>query len=178
MKEKEIGCLKVNKLGSKLLRGLRHKIGLIFTYLQSLCFRCCYCLVAQSCPTLCNPMDCSTPGLPVPPHLPEFAQIHVHCISDAIQPSHPLTPSSSALNLSQHQGFFSMSHLFTSDDQKYWSFSISPSSEYSALISLKIDLFHPLAVQVTFRSLLQHHSSKASIIWHSVFFTVQLSQLL
>ena len=59
--------------------------------------------VAQSCPALCNPMDCSMPGLPVPHHLPEFAQVHVHCISDAIQPSHPLTFSSpSALSLSQY----------------------------------------------------------------------------
>ena len=72
-----------------------------------------------------------------------------------------------------------MSHLFTSDDQKYWSFSfcISPSSEYSGLISLKIDWFDLLAVQGTFRSLFQHHSSKASILWHSTFFTVKLSQL-
>ena len=101
MKEKEIGHLKVNKLGSELLRGLRHKTGSIFTYLQSLCF-CCCCSVAQSCPTLCDPMDCSTPGLPGPHHLPEFAQIHVHCIGDAIQPSHPLTPSPSALNLFRH----------------------------------------------------------------------------
>ena len=69
-------------------------------------YNCCCCSVAQSCPTLCNPMDCSTPGLSVP-HLPKFAQVHVHCISDAIQPSYPLTPSSdSALNLSQHQGLF------------------------------------------------------------------------
>ena len=66
---------------------------------------CCCCSVTQSYSTLCNPMDCSTPGLPVPHHLPEFAQVHVHCISDAIQPSHPPTPSPpSALNLSQHQG--------------------------------------------------------------------------
>ena len=66
--------------------------------------RCC-CSVTQSCSTLCNPMDCSTSGLPVPHHLPEFAQVHVHCINDAIQPSHPLMPSApSALNLSQHQG--------------------------------------------------------------------------
>ena len=63
------------------------------------------CLVVHSCLTLCNPMDCSMPGLSVPHHLPKFAQVHVHCISDAFQPSHPLTPSSaSALNLHQHQG--------------------------------------------------------------------------
>ena len=68
----------------------------------------CGCSVAQSCPTLFNPMDCSTPGLPVPHHLLKFAQVHVHCIGDAIQPSLPLMPSSpSALNLSQHQRLFS-----------------------------------------------------------------------
>ena len=68
---------------------------------------CKNCSVVQSYPTLCNPRDCSTPGLPVPHHLPEFAQVHVHCIGDAIQPSHPLIPSSpSAFNLSQHQGLF------------------------------------------------------------------------
>ena len=69
--------------------------------------------VTQLCPTLRDPMDCSMPGLPVPHHLIEFAQVHVHCIGDAVQPSHPLMPSSpSSLNLSQHQG-----HLFASDDQ-------------------------------------------------------------
>ena len=73
--------------------------------------------LAQSCPTLCDPMDCSTPGLPVPHHLPKFAQVHVHRIGDAIQPSHLLVPSTpSALNLSQDQGFFqlvSCSHQMT-----------------------------------------------------------------
>ena len=65
----------------------------------------CCCLVTQSRLTLCDSMDCSTPGLPVPHHLPKFAQVHVHCISDAIQPSHPLMPSSpSSLSLSQHWG--------------------------------------------------------------------------
>ena len=63
--------------------------------------------VAQSCPTLCDPMDCSMPGLPVHHQLPEFTQTHVHQVSDAIQPSHPLSsPSSLAFNLSQHQGLF------------------------------------------------------------------------
>ena len=67
----------------------------------------CCCSVAQLCPALCNTMDCSMPGLPSPHHLLQFAQVHVPYISDAIQPSHPLTPSSpSALNLSQHQGLF------------------------------------------------------------------------
>ena len=73
---------------------------------KQLCCGCCW-LVAQSCLTLCDPMDCSSPGLLVPHHLPKLAQIHVHCISDATQPSHPLLPSlPSALNLSQHQGLF------------------------------------------------------------------------
>ena len=67
----------------------------------------CCCSVPQSCPTLCNSIDYSMPGLSVPHHLPKFAQVHVHCIDDAIQPSHPLTPSSSsAFSLSQHQGLF------------------------------------------------------------------------
>ena len=69
-------------------------------------WKTCCCSVTQAYPTLCDPVDCSTPGLPVPHHLPRFAQVHVHCIGDAVQTSHPLTPSSpSALNLSQHQGF-------------------------------------------------------------------------
>ena len=71
-----------------------------------MCYICMCCSVTQSYPTLCDPMDCITPGLPVPHQHPKFAQVHVHCISSAIQPSHPLTPSSYALNLSQHQGLF------------------------------------------------------------------------
>ena len=76
----------------------------VFLHLHHL--NCGCCSVAQSCLILCNPMDCSMPGLPVPHHFPEFAQVHVHCIGDAVQPSHPLMPSSSALDLSQHQGLF------------------------------------------------------------------------
>ena len=86
---------------------------------------CCCCSVVQSCPTLCDPTDCSTPGLPILHRLPEFAQFHVHCISDAVQLSHPPMPSSpSALNLSQHQGFSNKSsvHIRCS---KSWSFSFS-----------------------------------------------------
>ena len=67
----------------------------------------CCCSVTQSCPTLCDPTDCSTPGLPVHRQLLQFAQVHVHCTGDAIQLSHPLMPSSpSALNLTQHRGVF------------------------------------------------------------------------
>ena len=138
-----------------------------------------FCSVAKSCPTLHGPMDCSTPVFPVPQHLVEFAQVHVHCIGDAIQPSHSLSPSSpSVLNLSQHQGFCNEFALCIRWP-KYWSFSFSicPSSEYSVFISLKIDWFDLLAVQETLKNLLQHHSSKASILWCSAFFTVQLSHL-
>ena len=94
----------------------------------------------QSCPTLCNPMDCSTPGFPVHHQLLEPAQTRVHQVGDAIQPSHPLlSPSPAAFCLSQHQGFFqwvsSLHHV-----AKYWSFSfnISPSNEYSGLIPLAL----------------------------------------
>jgi len=136
-----------------------------------------FSLVTQSRPTLCNPMDCSMPGLPVHHQLLEFTQIHVHWVRDAIQPSHPLLfPSPPAFNLSHHQGLFQwVSSLLRWP--KYWSFSfsISPSNEYSGLISFRMDWLDLLAVQGTLKSLLQHHSLKASILWHSAFFMVQLS---
>ena len=98
-------------------------------------------------------MDCRTPGLPVPHHLPEFAQVHVHCISDAVQLSLPLTPSPFTLNLSQHQELFQVSHPFTSDDQNTGASAsasgLPVNSEYSGFISLKVDWFDLLAVQVT-----------------------------
>ena len=122
-------------------------------------------------------MDCRTPGFPVLHHLPEFAQTHVHWVSDAIQPSHPLLPPYPfAFNLSQHQAFSSLLALHIRWS-KYSSFSISPSNEYSGLISLRIARFN-LAVQGTLKSLLQHHSSKALILQHSTFFMVQLSYML
>ena len=130
--------------------------------------------VAQLCPTLCNPMNHSTPGLPVHHQLPEFTQTHVHRVSDAIQPSHPLSsPSPSAPNPSQHQSLFHESSL-RMRWPKYWSFSfsISPSNEYSGLISFRMNWLDLLAVQGTLKSLLQHHSSKASILLHSAFFIV------
>ena len=138
---------------------------------------CKFSSVVQSCPTLCDPMNCSTPGIPVHYQLPEPAQIHAHGVGDAIQPSHPLSsPSPPAFNLSQHQVFFKESVLHIKWP-KYWSFSfsISPSNEYSGLISFRIDWFDLLAVQGTLKSLLQHHSSKASILQHSAVFVVQLS---
>ena len=132
----------------------------------------CGCSVAQSCPTLCNPMDCNTPGFSVIHHLPEFAQTHAHLFSDAIQPFHPLSSPSLAFSLSQHQGFSSESVLHIRWP-KYW--SISPSNEYSGLISFRMDWLDSLAVQGTLKSLFQHLSSKASIPQHSAFFIVQLS---
>ena len=123
--------------------------------------------VAQSCPTLCNPMDCSMPGLPVHHQLLELTQTHVHRIGDAIQPSHPLSsPSPLAFHLSQHQGLFSNESALRIRWPKYWSFSfsISPSNEYSGRISFRMDWFDLLAVQGTLKSLLQHHSIKASVL--------------
>ena len=132
--------------------------------------------VTQSCPTLCDPMGCSTPGLPVHYQLLEFTQTHVHRVGDAIQPFHPLSsPSPPAFNLLQHQGLFqrvSSSHQVA----KYWSFSfnISPSNEHSGQISFRMESFD-IAVQGTLKSLLQHHSLKASIFQCSAFFMVHLS---
>ena len=133
------------------------------------------CSVAQSCPTLCDPMGCSTPGFPVLHHLPEFAQTHVHWVSNAIQPSHPLlSPSPPVFNLSQQQSLFQWVGS-SIRWPKYWSFSISLSNQYSGLISFRIDWFDLLAVQETLKSLLQHHNLKVSILWHSPVFMVQLS---
>ena len=130
-----------------------------------------------SCVWLCDLMDCSKPGLPVHQQLPEFTQTHVHWVGDAIQPSHPLlSPSPPTFHLSQHQGLFKWvsSYIMWPKD---WSFSlsISRSSEYSGLISFRMDWLDLLAVQGTLKNLLQHHSSKASILRFSAFFIVQLS---
>ena len=126
--------------------------------------------VAQLCPTLRDPMNCSTPGLPAHHQLPEFTQTHMHQVSDAIQPSQPLSsPSPPAPNPSQS--------TLRMRWPKYWSFcfSIIPSKEIPGLISFRMDWLDLLAVQGTLKGLLQHHSSKASILWHSAFFMVQLS---
>ena len=115
-------------------------------------------------------MNRSTPGLPVHHQLPEFTQTHVHLVSDAIQPSHPLSsPSPLAPNPSQHQGLFqwvNSSHEVAKVLK--FSFSIIPSKEIPGLISFRMDWLDLLAVQGTLKSLLQHHSSKASILRHSV----------
>ena len=128
----------------------------------------------QSCPTLCDPMNRSTPGLPVHHHLLEFTQTHIHRISDAIQPSHPLLPLPP---IPPSIRVFSNESTLHVRWPKYWSFSFSiiPSKEIPGLISFRMDWLDLLAVQGTLKSLLQHHSSKASILWCSAFFTVRLS---
>ena len=135
--------------------------------------------VAQSCPTLCKPMHCSMPGFPVLRYLLEFAQIHVHWVSDAIQPSHPLSPSSPSSLIFTSIRVFSNEMALCIRWPKYWSisFSISPSNEYSGLISFRIVWFYLLAVQGTLKHLFQYHNSKASILPCSAFFMVQLSLL-
>ena len=133
--------------------------------------------VAQSCLTLCDPMNCSTPGLSVHHQLPESTQTHVHRVGDAIQPSHPLSsPSPTAFNLSQHQGLFkwvSSSH----EVAKVLEFQLQ---HHFLKRNLRADLHQnglvgspcsPRDSQESF----QHHSSKASILWCSAFLTVQLS---
>ena len=133
--------------------------------------------VAQSCPTLCDPMNHSTPGLPIHHQLPEFTQTRVHWVSDPIQPSHPLlSPSPPALILSQHQGP-QMSQLFASGGQSIGAAAstLILRNEHPGLISFRMDWLDLLAVQGTLKSLLQHHSSKASILQCSAIFIVQLS---
>ena len=137
---------------------------------------------AQSCPTLCDPMDCNMPGFSVH-QLPEHAQTHVHCVRDVIQSSYPLSsPSPPAFNLSQHQGLFQWVS-FLHQVAKVLEFQLQHQSFqwiFRTMISFRIDWFDLLAAQGTLKSLLQHHSSKASqftsILLHSAFFTVQLSQ--
>ena len=138
--------------------------------------------VVQLYPTLCNPMDHSTPGLPVH-HLTiilELTQTHVHWVGDAIQPSHPLSSPFQSFPTSIFPSIrvFSNELVLCIRWPKYWSFSfnISHSNEYSGLISFKMDWLDLLTVQRTLKNLLQHHSSKASILRCSAFFIVKLSQ--
>ena len=132
--------------------------------------------VTQSCPILCDPMNCSTPGLPFHHQLLESTQTDVHQVGDAIQPSHPplllLPPIPPSIKV------FSNELTLYMRWPKYWSFSfsISPFNEHSGLISFRMDWLDLLAVQGTLKSLLQNHSSKTSILRRSAFFTVQLSE--
>ena len=137
----------------------------------------CCCSVAQSCPSLYDPKDSSMPGFPVHHHLPELAQTHVRRVGDAIQPSHSLLP------LFLMPSIFSSIKVFFNESvlhirwPKYWSFSVSISSsnDYSGLNYFRIGKFDLLAVQGTLKSLLQHHSSEASIFQCLAFFMVQTS---
>ena len=133
--------------------------------------------VTQSCLTLWDPMNHSSPGLPVHHQLPEFTQTHVHRVGDAIQPSHPLLSPSPPAPIPPSIRVFSNESTLHMRWPKYrsFSFSISPSNEHPGLISLRMDWLDLLAVQGTLKSLLQQHSSKALILQHSAFFTVQLS---
>ena len=133
---------------------------------------CCCCLVAKSCPTLCDPMDCSTPGLSVPGVCPGSCPLN--------QWFYPATSSCRPLLLLP--SIFRCIRVFSNESAlrirwpKYWSlsFSISAYSEYSGLISFRIGWFDLFAVQRILKSLLQHHILKASILWHSVFLMDQL----
>ena len=126
-------------------------------------------------------MGCCTPGFPVLHYLLEFAQRQVHWVGGAIQPSHPLLSPSIFQSAVLLPSVFPSIRVFSNESAlrirwpKYWSFIISPSNEYSGLISFRMDWLDLLAVQESLKSLLQHYSSKASILQHSAFFVVQLS---
>ena len=128
--------------------------------------------VAQLCPTFCDPINHSTPGLPVHHQLLEFTQTHVHRVCDAIQQSHPLLPLFLPPSVIPNISVFSRW-------PKYWSlsFSTSPSNELPGMISFRIDWFDLLAVQGTLKSLPQHHSSKVSILQCSAFFSPTLTSI-
>ena len=133
--------------------------------------------IAQSCPTLCDPMNCSTWGLPVHHQLQEFNQTHMHRFGDATQPSHPLSSPSLLSSIPPCVRVFSNVSTLRMRWPKYWSFSLStsPSNEQPGLVSFRMDWLDLLAVQGTRKSLLQHHTSKASVLQCWAFFTVQLS---
>ena len=152
-------------------------VGHLYIFFRKLPIQFLCCSFAKLCLALCDSMDCRMPGFPISHHLLEFAQVHVHCIGDSIQISHPLLPSS-LLSIFPSIKVFSNNSAVCIRWPRYWSFSfsISHSNEYSGLISFEIDWFGLLAVQGTLKSLLQHHSSKSSVLQCSAFFMVQLSQ--
>ena len=135
----------------------------------------CCCSVAKLCLTLAIPWTAAHQASLSFTISQNLLKLMTHWVSDVIQPSHPLLPlAHPALNLSHHEGLFQWVGSSHQEAPRFWSFSISPSSEYSGLIALRIDWFDSLAVQGTLKSLLQHHNSNASILWHSTFFMVQL----
>ena len=137
---------------------------------------CCFCSVAPSRLALCDPIDCSMPRFPVLHHLLELAQTHVHCVGDAIPPSHPLlSPYPPAFYFHSIRVFSNESalHIRWPKDWSF-SFSVSPSNDRYGLMSFRIDWLDLFAVQGTLKSLLQHCSSKTSILQCSAFFMVQL----
>ena len=138
---------------------------------------CCCCSVIKLCLTLCDPMVCSTPGFPVRHQLVETTQTHVHCVNDAIQYLTFFCPLLLPPSIFPSIKIFSNELALCIRWPKYWSFSfsISPSNEYSALISFRMDWLDLLAVQGTLKSLFQHNS-KTSVLWFSAFFLVQLSR--
>ena len=155
-------CFSLSRLSTTLITFLK-TCDFHFLYFSS---------VAQSCPTLCIPMNCSTPGLPVHHQLPEFTVTHIHRVSDAshlilCRPLLHLPPIPPSIRVFSNESTLRMR----------WPnyFSISTSKEHPELISFRMDWLDLLAVQGTLKSLLQHHSSKASILQCSAFFTVQLS---
>ena len=165
------------ELSSQALSGWgAHRVRNVWSKFPSTASLVMFSSVAQSCLTLCDPMNCSMPGLPVHHQLPESTRTHVHQVGDAIQPSYPL-PSLLLLPLIPPSiRFFPNESTLRMRWPKYWSFSFSiiPSKEHPGLIAFRMDWLDLLAVQGTLRSLLQHHSSKASILQHSAFFAVQL----
>ena len=133
----------------------------------------------QSCLSLCDPMNYSMPGLPIHHQLPESTQTHVYRVGDAIQPPNLYRPLLLPPSIFTSIRVFSNESVHPFRWPKYWSFSFntSPSDEHPGLISFRMDWLDLLAVQGTLKSLLQHHSSKASILRCSAFFIVQLSHL-
>ena len=132
--------------------------------------------ISHSCPTLCEPMDSSSPGFPVHHQLLQFTQTYIHWVGDAIQPSHLLSSLLLPPSIFPSIRVFSNESVLRIRWPKYWSFSfISPSNEYSGSIFFRMDWLDLLALQGTLKILLQHHGSKASILQPSAFFTVQLS---
>ena len=158
-----------------LLLGQKKKLWYIYTGQCSEC-KAKPCTVkfssfTQACPTLHNPINCSMPGFPVHHQLVKLAQTHVHWVGDAIQPFQPLHSLILLPSIPPSIRVFSSESTLHMRWPKYWSFSfsISPSNEHPGLISFRMDWLDFLAVQGTFKSLLQHHSSKASVLWRSAF---------